>query len=322
MPPSAHKEDCPGPIHRAASRREAFMSWLALAFLVVTAFILHHYERTPHDIDQGTLLGWLIFILWLPIFIEALLGYWWTGDYTWPASRRLLLIWLLPPYRLVLATHPSGRCMWLPLLGWQYADNRCFERLDRAFSIPMLFIALMILPILGIEIFGARYVESYPELALLLDLATAVIWVAFTVEFIVMTSVTEKKLPYIAHHWLNLVIILLPFLAFLRGFQVARLARMGKVARALKIYRLRGLGVRAWQGAVALELIEKALLRDPEARLRHLKERLKEQEEASEILRDRIAVLERENGNQDQPVVVTRDSDDTSQRQSEPPDSR
>ena len=292
MPSRPKSAACPGAVELAASRREAFMSWLSLAFLVVAAFVLHHYEHTPEDQQQGMFLGWMLFLLWLTIFVESLLGYWRNGQYTWRAAGRLLLLWLLPPYRLVISTYPAGRCMWLPLVGWQQANRDCFERMDRAFSIPMLFIAMMILPILGIELFAARYLEDHPAPALVLDLATAVIWIAFTVEFIVMTALAEKKLLYIARHWLNLMIILLPFLAFLRGLQLARLARMGKVARALKVYRLRGLGIRAWQGAVALELVEKVLHRTPEARLRHLREKLREGEESLERLRTRIRELE------------------------------
>ncbi len=303
------------------------MSWLALAFLVVTAVLLHHFERTPEDLDRGEWLGWLISALWLCIFVEALLGYWRNGDFSWSAGGRLLLLWLLPPYRLVLATHPAGHCLWPPLLGWQRADRRCFERLDRAFSIPMLFIALMILPILGIELFAAEYVKLHPELALILDLATAVIWIAFSVEFIVMSSVAEKKLTYIARHWINLVIILLPFLAFLRSTQLLRLTRMGKLARALKVYRLRGLSMRAWQGVVALELVEKLLHRNPESRLKHLRDRLEEHETAAARLRARISALERvlqarrANGtNQD--TAATKHPAAASQRQSGPPETR
>lgn len=267
---------------------------LSLLFLVLTSFALHHFERTPENLGRGRVLGWLFILLWLPIFFEALLGYWRSGDYSWRASSKLLLIWLIPPYRLVLSTYPPGPCVWLPILGWKRSNKHLFERLDRAFSIPMLFIALMILPILGIELFWASYVEEYPDLALALDLGTALIWLAFTIEFILMSAVAEAKFYYVVKHWINLAIILLPFLAFLRGMQIVRLLRLGKLAKGLKIYRLRGLGLRAWQGIIALELIERILHRDPESRLAHLREQFKDKEDDLKQLRRRIEKLEAE----------------------------
>jgi voltage-gated potassium channel len=283
---------CPDRSHEAATRQEALMSGLAIAFLVLTAFALHHFERTPNDLVQGRLLGWLMAAIWLPIFLESLISYSRSADHSWKATAKLVLIWLVPPYRLVLSTVSPAHCVWLPGLGWQQPDKDCFERLERVLSVPMLFVALMILPILAVEFFWARYVADYPSLALALDLGTAVIWLAFAAEFIVMSALAENKLVYVARHWINLAIILLPFLAFLRGFQFMRLLRLGRATKVLKVYRLRGLGLRAWQGLVALELVERTLHRSPEARIRHLKHRLADKEREAQLLRNRIQELE------------------------------
>jgi voltage-gated potassium channel len=118
------------------------------------------------------------------------------------------------------------------------------------------------------------------------------IWLAFATEFVVMSAVADKKLTYLARHWINLAIILLPLLAFLRGLQVTRLLRLGRLGKALKIYRLRGLSLRAWKGVVTLELLERVLHRSPEARLRHLRRRLRDKEREVARLRRRIRVLE------------------------------
>ena len=179
---------------------------------------------------------------------EALLGYWRSADYSGAGVRRLILIWLIPPYRLALATHPSGPCIWLPQIGWQPVDRELYLRLERAFSIPMLLIAMLILPILAIEFVFGQKVASSPALALALDLGTASIWIAFAAEFIIMSALAEKKLHYLLRHWINLAIILLPLLAFLRGFQSVRLLRLSRATRLLKVYRLRGLGLRATAG--------------------------------------------------------------------------
>lgn len=270
------------------------MSALALVFLVLTAFTVHHYVDAVDLVGRGWALGWVFFLLWMAILVEALLGYWNTGDYSWKASRRLLLLWLIPPYRLAVTTHPLGACVWLPVLGWQAVDRTSYENLDRAFGIPMLFIAFMILPILAVELFWWEYVNLYPGLKLFLDLGTATIWFAFTVEFIVMSALAENKLFYIAKHWINLLIILVPFLAFMRGLQFMRLLRLGKFGKALKVYRLRGLGLRAWQGMVALGLMERIMLRDSKARLRHLQGQVEEKERQLSILKKRVQAMEEE----------------------------
>lgn len=272
--------------------RRIVMFWVALAFLLLTAFSLHHFDNAPTDPERGQLLGWLFAILWMPIFVEAVAGYWRTADFSWSAGGRLLLIWLVPPYRMVLATYPGGNCVWLPIIGWQQAGRDLEERLYRGFSIPMLFIALMILPILAIEMFGAKYINDYPMLGRLLDFGTSVIWLAFAFEFIVMSSVTPALPRFLAKNWINLLVILLPLIAFLRGFRAARLLRLGHAGKALKVYRLRGLGMRAWRGVLTLELIDRIFFRKPETRLTRLKAKLRDREHDVLILKKRIALLQ------------------------------
>ena len=286
--------DCPGLTHQRLTLREQVMSSLAFVFLILTAFALHHVEHDPLNGEINRILAWLFLILWSVLIIEALDGYWRQGDYSWHSFKRLLLLWLVPPYRLAISPYPAGSCIWLPLLGWRQVDDGVYEELDRAFSIPMLFMALLILPILAVEIFWAEQARQYPPVIIALDIGIALIWLAFTIEFIVMSTVAKNKLSYVVRHWINLVIILLPFLAFIRGFAFLRALRLGKVGKLLKAYRLRGLGMRAWQGIVVLELVERVFYRDPEARLLHLQTKLEQKEQELQQLRGRINKLETE----------------------------
>jgi hypothetical protein len=285
---------CRDRFRHLSSRREAVMASLAIAFLILTALALQRFERGAFsDPTERHLLPWLFAVLWAAIVVEAIVGYWRCGDTSsWRSAGRLLLICLCPPFRLSVSTFPRGRCIWLPLMGWQIADRNFYDRLERAFSVPMLFIALMILPILAVEIFWSEYVALYPPLELALDLGTATIWFSFAVELIVMSALAEKKLLYLARHWLNLAIVLLPFMAFLRGLQITQLLRLGRLGKALKVYRLRGLGLRAWQGVLSLELIDRLLHRSFEARLRNLRARLADTERELDRLRGRIRALE------------------------------
>lgn len=286
--------ECPSCPHESATLQSAVMFAIALAFLLLTAFWLYHFDH-PRAAPQGKrLLVWLFVALWTPILVESIVGFWRSGDYSWKAGGQLLLIWLVPPYRMGFATYPRSGCVWLPVIGWQRRGRDLFERLDRRFSVPMLLITLLILPILAIELFGAEYLPEYPTLALLRDVGTSTIWLAFAFEFILMSAIAEAKLPYLAKNWVNLVIILLPMIAFLRGFQAVRLLRLGNTAKALRVYRLRGLGLRAWRGVVALELVERLLYRKPDSRLAYLRRKLRDKQHDLDQLQRRIARLETE----------------------------
>lgn len=290
--------DCLDRLHLEVTARQQVMSGLALAFLVLAAVSLRHIEHAPQDTDTAALLGALLLSLWLPLSIDALVGYWRRANFTWPAARRLLLLWLLPPFRIAQSPYAARACVWLPMLGWQRADQDLYERLERAFSMPMLFMAVLILPILAAELFWAEQVAGHAGVRLALDLVTALIWLAFCVEFIVMSTVAPKKLVYVARNWINVAIILMPFLAFLRGLKVARALRLGKgltkAVKALKVYRVRGLWMRGWRGMVALDLLERVVHRTPERRLRRLREILAERERDMARLRGRIRDLEAE----------------------------
>jgi voltage-gated potassium channel len=158
--------------------------------------------------------------------------------------------------------------------------------------------AVLILPILAAELFWTEQVASHAPVRLALDLGTVVIWLAFCVEFIVMSTLAPKKLAYLARNWINLAIIVMPFLAFLRGLRIGRLLwlakGLGKAVKTFKVYRVRGLWMRGWRGMVALDLLERLIHRTPERRLRRLREVLAERERDISRLRGRIQDLETE----------------------------
>lgn len=66
-------------------------------------------------------------------------------------------------------------------------------------------------------------------------IAGAVIWLAFLLEYLIKVMLAESRIEYTKLNWLDIVIIVLPFL---RVFRVARLARTSRV------FRLRGVGMK------------------------------------------------------------------------------
>jgi hypothetical protein len=192
----------------------------------------------------------------------------------------------------------DGR-IWLPALRWRKANAALRKRLERLFSVPMILIALAILPVLLIEFGMRQQVVAHRWLQFALHVSLGIIWFAFAAEFIVMFSVADKKLKYCQEHWIDIAIILLPFISFLRSLRivratrVARLARVEQIVRMSRLYRVRGLAMRALRAMLLLKLLNRLFRIAPEKQLRRLREELREKEADIRFLRHQIAELER-----------------------------
>jgi hypothetical protein len=167
---------------------------------------------------------------------------------------------ICPPLRLAAPSLERQGQIWLPWIGWQPPSRKLFRKLQSAFSKPMLFFALMILPVLLIEIGLHSQVEQYPWLRLTLHICTGLIWCAFAVEFIVLFNVSEQKFAFVKTNWIDLAIILLPVIMFLRSLRAFRLMRVAKLAKAQqltklsRIYRVRGVAMKAVRAFLLLEI--------------------------------------------------------------------
>ncbi len=117
---------------------------------------------------------------------------------------------------------------------------------------------------------------------------TALIWFSFAFEFILLVSLAEKKLAFCKKNWINLVIILLPLLAFLRSLQLFRFLRMAKAGKLMRAYRLRGLLARAMKLAVVFNLIDRMLSRNPDKYNAHLQEKIAEKEAELQELKSKL----------------------------------
>ncbi len=141
------------------------------------------------------------------------------------ASTALLLAVLCPPLRLCMRHADREGKVWFPGFGWQAVNEDLRQRLERNLTVPMLIIALMILPVLLVEFAMVDQVASRVWLQVVLGVSTGLIWFAFAAEFIVMVTMADKKLRYCKQHWLDLAIILLPLISFLRSLREARAVR-------------------------------------------------------------------------------------------------
>lgn len=252
-------------------------------------------ERWLHSFVVLGMLG-----IWPAFWLESLVGWFgrpWNREY-WPFHLRGLLFALLPPLRMCTRVPEMSGALWFPTTGWEVPDRHLRRDLTRAFSAPMLGIAVLILPVLAIEFFLQDQVARYPVLRNGLHLSTGLIWFAFAFEFLVMVSAAESKLQYCKQHWMDLVIILLPLLSFLRTVQfvrATRLARMTKVQQLTKmarVYRLRGVSTKVLRALIVFEIIHRLLRTTPEKQLLRLQTERQRLLQELEDLDQRIAAVE------------------------------
>jgi hypothetical protein len=171
------------------------------------------------------------------------------------------------PRRLFVPAVSSGgrayadpETIWLPGLGWSRVDRDLRTRFERFFSVPMIVIALLVLPFLAMEYFWLETVRAHFGLSLLLDIGTSVIWLAFALEVIVMVSVADKKVRYCLTNWIDLAVVFLPlvdFMPLLRLLRLAGLVELGQVSRLGRLYRLRCLLFKLWRTVLLLEIMQR-----------------------------------------------------------------
>ncbi|WP_146439091.1 potassium channel protein [Crateriforma conspicua] len=243
----------------------------------------------------------LLLLIW-PLIIAESVFHWLSRS--WSRANRWFhfygfLFCLCPSLRLCARSVEMDRRLWLPGLGWRRSDKRLRRRLERTFSLPMIAIALLILPVLAIEFFFKAQVVQHEWLRFALHVSTGVIWFAFALEFILMVSVAEKKFDYIRTNWIDLAIILLPLLSFLRSLslvrstKVAKLLRVSKLTRLASMYRMRATAVKALRALILWDVLERLLRPDPEKQLQKLKEDLNQRELEIRILKREIYRAER-----------------------------
>jgi voltage-gated potassium channel len=275
------------------------MFFLTLGFLVIVSGVIHRVgwgPGEPSDLEeQIILLGLLIF--WPIFFVEGMLRFFVRAgqESFWQRLFAFLLQCLVPFARLAARSYEDPKKVWFPLLGWHTVDRHLRRTLEKFFSVPMIIIALMILPFLALEYLWAEQVRIHFGLGLLVDIGNSIIWMAFAIEFIIMVSMADKKVRYCFQNWMDLAIVLLPLLDFLPLLRVLRLTRaleLQQLSRVGRVYRLRGLVMKLWRSILLLEMIHRLFGNARERRLRRLRELLAAREEELLDLRKEIKELE------------------------------
>lgn len=287
-------------------RLTQYSIFLSLFWLTCLSFILPHRGNDVEVKLQTPLTQICIFImllLWSYFLFEFILyvSSIWKTKLFWKKFFHGIVVVLFPCFRISIPSLENPTHFWIPWMGFRERSKELNKKLEHIFSLPMIFFALMILPILAIEWQKSEWIDKYQSIHIALDLGTQLIWLAFTIEFIVMISVNEKKLVYCIKNWIDLAIILLPIILFLIPFfsflPAARLLRLGRLSNISRAYRVKGLGMRAYQALIILsasQRFSKRLLRN---RLETLKEKREQKMEEIQELIQEIKEIELELGN-------------------------
>ncbi|MFP4090891.1 MAG: hypothetical protein ACLFT3_11325 [Cyclobacteriaceae bacterium] len=164
----------------------------------------------------------------------------------------------------------------------------------------MIGIALLIVPVLIIEWKLMDWVKrEFPDLQIrpILEGVQTFIWSAFTFEFLLMISISERKLHYAKKNWIDLLIILLPFVSFLRTLRISQITRLKYATRSFK---LRGVITKAKQGLIFADFLQRIFRLKPENEMKRLHRLLKENQREREDLERKLKETARRIGLQNQ----------------------
>ena len=271
----AKKDHSKAPVNWLDQRLSLPMFIASLLFLLLTGALVHLKEGHLLNTWMGT--GCLLGLsLLYPLFVIETVLHYLTGSRN---MRQHFWYLLMPIFRLCGRDHVDGSHVWLPRLGWQPIDRSLEKLLARRFSIPMIIIALLVLPVVILELFWAELIVNSSWLTFVLETATICIWMAFVFEFVVMISVTKRKLVYCRKNWIDLAIVLLPMLSFMRAARLGSALQIQQLSRTARVYRLRGIALRTWRAFVTLDVLDMILQRDPSYRMEKLAEEIVEQTE-------------------------------------------
>jgi hypothetical protein len=270
---------------------------LAVLFLVVLAGLIHRYPRLERTDPEAYLILGGLAVLWLAFLLEAALRFGLRDRRrpAWKAALASAACVLLPPLRLGCRGRERPNHIWLPGPGWREVNPRLRRDLERLFSVPMIFFALMVLPLLALEHYQADRVRAEPILAWWLDVGTSLIWLAFAVELILMAAVSDRPARYCFLHWLDVTIVLLPTVEMLPLFRLLRLGRLLRLEQLLRwgrLARLQALLGHGWRAFLMLQVVQRLTRRPLERQLRQLQELLQAKEEEVADLRLEIKEVE------------------------------
>jgi hypothetical protein len=113
--------------------------------------------------------------------------------------------------------------------------NETAIEIEKKIKIPMIILALLIIPLVLIEL------EIVPTNTYVVYCATMIddaIWFAFLFEYLILVSLYDDKVGYTKRNALNLIIIITPPLISPEGFTLIRSLRALRILRLFRALRV------------------------------------------------------------------------------------
>ena len=195
---------------------------------------------------------------------------------------------IFPPARIGSRDIMTGEYIWIPFWHWAEDTAGLLDELQKRFIIPMIGVALLMVPVLVVEWKFMEDVQSrWPDLNihLIMEIIETIVWASFAFEFVLLISVAHEKLNYAKDNWIDLLIILLPFVSFLRTFRISQIARLKYATRSFK---LRGVMTKTKRGLFFFNFLQRIFRIEPESELRRLQKLLRENELERKDLQEKL----------------------------------
>jgi hypothetical protein len=271
----------------AVDRRWApLMFFASLISLVFFSGVLHLHDRPEFlPIFAICVAGSLAVY---PLFVAELFSRWAARDPKWP---RFVLFCLLPPLRLTCRSQ-DRTAVWFPKIGWTPVGPASFVAMQNRLSGPLFGVAMAVLPLIAVEFIYHERLSADARLDAVVRLGTAFVWLAFTVEFFTMISLTDRQTKYIRTNWLDLAIILMPLAMFAQAAQLGGILRLQQLSKLGRAYRLRGVAMRMFRVLLLMKATQKIMSPASEGRLSQLREEAIETAQKLEELQRQIAEIE------------------------------
>jgi hypothetical protein len=283
------------PLSRYDTKVAGIMFYLGIvSLLLIGALVTAFTEEDPSPLFLAWLawMGGILGFIYLLFAVDVLLLFY-NGRKTKvrmnrAEKRKRLLALLFPPLRIGSRDIVSGEYLWIPGWRWCKVNIGLFTELKRRFVLPMIGVALLIVPVLIIDWkFIDQIREEAPNLKidLILESVQTFIWCAFTFEFLLMISISRRKLHYVKKNWIDLLIILLPFVSFLRTLRISQIARLKYATRSFK---LRSVITKARQGLIFVDFVQRIFRLRPENEIKRLYRLLQENQQDHEELQKKL----------------------------------
>ncbi|WP_052316197.1 hypothetical protein [Cyclobacterium marinum] len=270
---------------------------ISFIMLIISAAIINNFSYEEGTLQYSNFISGMAIIygcLWFFFFIDALLimalAYMGKVKIAQSSLVRTLICLIFPPIAIGQRNLVEPQKIWLPFYNWSKCNEGLYNHLKKQFSIPMIIIALLIIPVLLIEWQFYEEVESFlnTDLSLLLGLIQGFIWFAFAFEFLLLIAITDNKFSYIKKNWIDLLIILLPFVSFVRSLRLVKVAKITQLSRG---YKLRALLMKAREGFIFASFFSRIMAVKPDFQLKKLMKKLNENQKEREIIEEDLAKL-------------------------------